>query len=161
MRTVAIALDGVLRKPLDVEAQDFGASLLFASLVDHFRVVVLGTDNLERDEHFLAINGLVRYVKIESLRPEDGEGVAAQKRAQIDRLRAEGFRFEFVLVPDPELAYHLYVEGVPVLLYLHPTFSAKAFRPDYDGGIRPWNELAEEVQFQLNVKAEQRRQEQV
>lgn len=161
MRTVAIALDGVLRKPLDVEAQDFGASLLYAGLNNHFRVVILGTDNPARDEQFLAINGIGRYVKIEPLRPEDGEGVAEQKRAQIARLRAEGFRFEFVVVPDPELAYHLYVEGVPVLLYLHPTFSAKSFRPDYDGGIRPWTELAEEVEFQLNAKAERLRQEQV
>lgn len=155
MRAIAIALDGVLRKPLDVEAQDFGASMLFASLVEHFRVVVLGTDSPEKDEHFLAVNGLVRYVKIEPTRPEDGLEVADQKRAQIERLRAEGFTFEFVVVPDPGLATQLYADGIPVLLYLHPTFSARSFRPDHQGGLRPWSDLAAEVEFQLTEKAKQ------
>lgn len=155
MRAVAIALEGVLRKPLDVEAQDFGAGLLYASLVDNFRVVVLGTEDMQRDEHFLAVNGLGRYVKIEPLREEDGPTPMDQERQRLRRLRQEGFRFEFVVVPDPELAYHLYVDGVPVLMYLHPTFSAKSFRPDYDGGIRPWNELAEEVEFQRDARAKQ------
>lgn len=159
MRTVAIALDGVLRKPLDVEAQDFGASLLFASLVNNFRVVVLGTDRPDRDEHFLAVNGLVKYVKIEPVRPGDGRGVGEQKRAQVRRLRAEGFQFEFVVIPDPDLAVDLYAEGVPVLLYLHPTFSGKSFRPDHDPGIVPWERLADEVEFQLTAKAEQMKRE--
>lgn len=154
MRTVAITLDGVLRKPLDVEAQDFGASLLYASLVDNFRVVVLGTEDLARDEHFMAVNGMGRYVKIEPIRPEDGQGIGAQKRAQIQRLRNEGFKFEFVVVPDPDLATYLYARGVPVLLYLHPTFSGRSFRPDHEEGIRPWNDLAAEVEFQINAKAQ-------
>lgn len=160
-RAVAIALDGVLRKPLDVEAQDFGASLLFASLVDNFRVVVLGSGDAARDEHFLSVNGMVRYVKIEPLLPSDGDGVAQQKRRQIARLRQEGFHFEFVVVPDPHLALDLYEEGVPVLLYLHPQFSNRSFRPDHEPGLTPWNELAAEVEFQLNAKAEMHRKDHV
>ncbi len=152
-RSVAIALEGVLRKPLDVEAQDFGASLLFASLVENFRVVVLGTDNPVKDEHFLGVNGLVKYVKIEPVKVGDPEGVAERTRVQIERLRAEGFTFEFVVVPDPELARGLYEDGVPVLLYLHPTFSSRLVRPDTDPGLTPWDELASEVEFQLAAKA--------
>lgn len=152
-RSVAIALEGVLRKPLDVEAQDFGASLLFASLVENFRVVVLGTDSTVKDEHFLGVNGLVKYVKIEPVKVGDPEGVAERTRTQIERLRAEGFKFEFVVVPDPELARGLYADGVPVLLYLHPTFSSRLVRPDTDPGLTPWDELATEVEFQLAAKA--------
>lgn len=155
MRAVAIALDGVLRKPLDVEAHDFGATMLFRSLAAQFRVVVLGTDNAERDEQFLTINGLNDYVRIEPMKPEDGTSVAAQKRGQLRRLRAEGYRFEFVVVPDPEQAKDLYAIGVPVLLYLHPTFSSESFRPDYEGGLRPWNDLVDEVRFQVTARAEQ------
>lgn len=155
MRTVAIALDGVLRKPLDVEAQDFGASLLFASLVENFRVVVLGTEDVARDEQFMMINGMIKYVKIEPIRREDGPTDQARRLAQIRRLRAEGYRFEFVVVPDPDLAEDCYRMGFPVLLYLHPTFSAEAFRPDSNEGLRPWNDLVSEVEFQLNEKAKQ------
>jgi hypothetical protein len=155
VRAIAIALDGVLRKPLDVEAQDFGAYLLYASMVDHFRIVILGTDQPDKDEHFLTVNGLTRYVKIESIRPEDGLTDGDRKRTQLERLRAEGFTFEFVVLPDPDLAKDVYASGVPVLLYLHPTFSARSFRPDYDGGIRPWNDLRAEVEFQLSAKAQQ------
>jgi hypothetical protein len=154
-RSVAITIDGVLRKPLDVEAQDFGASLLFASLVENFRVVVLGTEDTERDEHFLMVNGMVRYVKIEPMLPTDRGRVAAQ----VARLRREGFNFEFVVLPDPDLARDLYVEGVPVLLYLHPQFSSRSFRPDHEPGLTPWNELAEEVEFQIKAKAEMRNKE--
>jgi hypothetical protein len=159
VRAIAIALDGVLRKPLDVEAQDFGAFLLYASLVDHFRVVILGTDNPVMDEHFLSVNGMVRYVKIEPTRREDGESDLDRKRGQLRRLRTEGFRFEFVVIPDPDLARDLYANGVPVLLYLHPTFSAPSFRPDHKPGIRAWSELAAEVEFQVNAKAEQMREQ--
>jgi hypothetical protein len=157
VRTVAIVIDGVLRKPLDVEAQDFGASLLFASLVENFRVVVLGTGDTDRDEHFLMVNGMVRYVKLEPILPTDTEGVASQ----IARLRRQGFHFEFVVVPDPDLARGLYEDGVPVLLYLHPLFSSRSFRPDHEPGLTPWNELADEVEFQLTAKAKMRNKENV
>jgi hypothetical protein len=157
VRSVAIVLDGVLRKPLDVEAQDFGASLLFASLVENFRVVVLGSEDLARDEHFLMINGMVRYVKIEPMLPVDRDGVTSQ----IGRLRREGFNFEFVVLPDPETARDLYETGVPVLLYLHPEFSNRSFRPDHEPGLTPWNELEAEVEFQRTTKAEMRNKESV
>lgn len=156
-RAVAIVIDGVLRKPLDVEAQDFGASLLFASLVENFRVVVLGSEDLARDEHFMTINGMTKYVKLEPMLPVDRGGVASQ----IARLRREGFQFEFVVVPDPDLARGLYEDGVPVLLYLHPQFSSRSFRPDHEPGLTPWNELAEEVEFSLKAKAEMRNKEHV
>jgi hypothetical protein len=158
-RAIAITLDGVLRKPLDVEAQDFGASLLFASLVENFRVIVLGTEEPEKDEHFMGVNGMVKYVRIEPLRREDGPDKASRIRAQIKRLRAEGFQFEFLVVPDPDLAKDLYADGYPVLLYIHPTFSNRSFRPDYAGGMKPWDELTSEVEYQLSVKAEQRLRE--
>lgn len=155
MRTVAIALDGVLRKPLDVEAQDFGASLLYQGLVQGFRVVILGGYDTEKDEHFLAINGLGRYVRIEPLRETDAPDHAGRVRAQIRRLRAEGFRFEFVVLPDPALATDVYKMGIPVLMYLHPHYSTESFRPDFEPGIRPWQELLEEVEFQRAMAAKQ------
>lgn len=153
MRTVAIALDGVLRKPLDVEAQDFGASLLYTGLAQGLRVVILGGYEPEKDKHFLAVNGLGRYTKIEPLREEDAPDEAGRIKAQIRRLRAEGFQFEFVVLPDPDLALEVYKMGVPVLLYLHPIYSAESFRPDYTGGIRPWADLTAEVAYSRGVQA--------
>ena len=157
MRSVAIALDGVLRKPHDVEAQDFGASLLYQGLVQGFRVVVLGTDDVARDEQFMAVNGLGRYVKIEPVRQGDAPDESGRVRAQIKRLRAEGFTFEFAVLADPDLAKDVYKMGIPVLLYLHPHYSAESFRPDYPGGIRPWAELTAEVEYQRAAAAEQQR----
>lgn len=159
MKSVAISLDGVLRKPLDVEAQDRGAALLFGSLLNQFRVVVLGTDRPDKDEHFLSVNGLLGYVRIEPERIEDARTYQHRRMAQIRRLRAEGFQFEFVIVPDPEVARMMYREGFPVLLYLHPEYSAESFRPDYAGGVRPWKELEAEVEYQVSAKAELRKKE--
>lgn len=160
MRAVAISLDGVLRKPLDIEAQDFGAALLYKTLQQAFRVVVLGTDNPERDEQFLAINGLGGYVKIEPLRPEDGDDQRDQAWGQVTRLRNEGFVFEFVVVPDPVLAHDLYRVGIPTLVYLHPLYSGRDLRPDTEPGMTPWSELADAVEFQLLAKARAREEAQ-
>lgn len=150
MRTVAIALEDVLRKPLDVEAQDFAASLLFASLVDTFRVVVLGTADPEKDKHFLGVNGMTRYAKIEPLRAEDGPTLLDQRVGQLRRLRYTGFNFAFVVIPDPALAEVLYRENVPVLLYLHPEYSPSGYRP----ATRPWSDLVAEVEFRRTARAE-------
>lgn len=158
MRAVAMTLEGVLRKPLDEHAQDVGGWMLYAALVSNFRVVVLGTDDPKRDEHFLLTNGMNKHVKVEPIRYEDAPTDAGRKRAQISRLRREGFQFEFIVVPDPELARQLYATGVAVLTYLHPLFSAESFRPDYDGGIRAWDELEAEVDYQRTAKAEQLRE---
>lgn len=138
-----------------MEAQDFGASLLYRGLAEGFRVVILGTKDQAKDEHFLAINGLYGYAHIEGVRPEDGKGINDQILAQIKRLRAQGFNFEFVVLPDPDLAKDVYRMGVPVLLYLHPHYSAESFRPDYQGGIRPWGELTDEVYRQHSARVEQ------
>lgn len=155
MRTVAVMIDGVLRKPLDVEAQDFGATLLYQGLLQGFRVLVLGGYNTERDTQFMAINGMGKYIRIEPLREEDAPEERDRIVAQIKRLRAEGFQFEFVVVPDPDLAKDLYRIGVPVLLYLHPHYSAEAFRPDFQGGIKPWAELSAEAAYQREAKVKQ------
>lgn len=158
MRTVAITLDGVLRKPLDIEAQDVGGSLLYASLVDNFRLVVLGGYDYQADEQFLTMNGLVRHVKLIPLREEDGRDDETRKVRQVQRLKGDGFTFEFVVVADPVVAKRLYAQGFPVLTYLHPAYSAPSFRPDHAGGITAWSELAAEVDYQLKSKAEQRKQ---
>lgn len=164
MRTVAVVLDGVLRKPLDREALDQGARLLFHSLSEHYRIVVLGGEESakERDRVWLASNQLVRYVHFDTIIPEDGDVVvqpdgspmSTSRFNQIMRLRTEGWHFDFLVVPDPELAKDVYAAGMPVLLYLHPTYTSPSFRPDYEGGIRSWDDLVREVEFQVKVKAE-------
>jgi hypothetical protein len=156
-RVIAVALDGVLRKPLDKEAQDFGAAMLYQALREHFRIIVLGGLDLEQDEHFLAINNLLGYVRVEPMRPEDGRTDEDRVSAQIRRLRAEGFHFEFLVVPDPDLAVDLLRTGQPVLLYSHPTYTAESWRPDFEGGIQPWGDLVEEISFQEQSLVEQRR----
>jgi hypothetical protein len=152
---IAFTIDGVLRKPLDVEAQDYGARLLLLGLMETYRVVLLGGEDQARDEHFLTINGIADHMRLEPILPVDGEGVEVQRYNQIKRLQSEGLRFEFAVVPDPDLAKDLYAEGTPVLLYLHPTFSTPSARPDHVGGLRPWAELTDEVEFQLTAKAKQ------
>jgi hypothetical protein len=146
MRAAAICLDGVLRKPLDVEAQDFGASYLYGALTSEFRVIVLGTEDSARDEHFLLINGMDRHAELEPEDPADGPERSQRILGQLRRLRARGFQFEFVVVPDPQSAVDMYRRGYPVLLYLHPQYSDNRFRPDYAGGIKPWDELVSEVE---------------
>lgn len=159
MLSVAITLDGVLRKPLDEHAQDVGGTLLYSALVDHFRVIVLGGYEEEKDKQFLTMNGYVAHAEYVPLRREDGKDEVARRHAQVARLRTRGERVEFVIVADPQLAVRLYASGFTVLPYLHPVFTAESFRPDHVGGIRAWSELVDEVDYQLRVKAERRLKE--
>lgn len=153
MRTVAVVLDGVLRKPLDKEARDTSGIELFLALTEHFRVVVLGGENQDADVHWLMVNGLTRYVHYEPIRPWDMGGITTQRLDQIGRLRAAGWQFDFVMVPDPVVAKDLYAMGVIALLYIHPVFTSHTFRPDFEGGIKSWEDMSAEVEWQLTAKA--------
>ncbi len=145
MRSVAIPIEGVLRKPLDVESQDMGGVLLYRALTQQFRVVVLGTSDYERDKQWMLINGLGGYTKIEPILPTDREGIPDQ----IKRLRAEGSVFEFVVVPDPRTSMVLMDHGFAVLTYTHPRFS-----PPEQKRLTPWAELAARVDMDLRARAE-------
>jgi hypothetical protein len=155
MKAVAISLDGVLRKPLDSFAQDYGGKMLYVALSTQFRTVVLGSDDPVADENFLLTNGYFGHVKVEPERMSDSARLTERRRMQLNRLRKEGFQFEFVVVPDPEMAQMIYRTGIPVLLYLHPLYSAEAFRPDYTGEVRPWALLDAEVDYQRSTRAQE------
>lgn len=155
MKAVAITLEGVLRKSKDTEAQDFGAALLYMTLASHFRVIVLGTDNQDKDEHWLLTNGMIRHSHLEPESVWEASTVMERKKAQVTNLRAMGYSFEFIIVPDPELAVEIYKMGIPTLLYLHPLYSAAPFRPDYSGGTKSWDKVVAEIDYARDVKAEE------
>lgn len=146
-RTIAIALDGVLQKPLDVEAQDVGGSLLYASLVSLFRVVVLGTENPDKDEHFLRINGMRLHAEVTHPNPE---GVSDPIWDQVSRLRRDGYHFEFVVLDDPLIARRLIQSGQPVLLYAHPQYTPEIFAPQTQ---RAWGDLVDEIEYRRDKRA--------
>lgn len=160
MRDVVVALDGVLRKPLDGEFLDMGGRLLYASLAHEFKVIVLGSADVKRDEQFLLLNGFDKHVSVEPELSTDGPSDLERRRAQVVRLRSRGLRPEFAVVADPGHAVELYRMGIPSLLYLHPVFTSETFRPDYAGGIRSWAEIQSEVDYSRSARAWEIREEQ-
>lgn len=153
MRSVAFTLDGVLRKDPSAENRDNGAYLLYLAMAEHFRVVILGSQDKEADEFFLAVNNIVKYAAVESENILDHPYTSGRRQQQLTRLRSEGYQFEFVVVPDPWMAKWLFTAGYPVLLYLSPEYSATAFRPDTKSGARPWGELIQQVDYTRSMKA--------
>lgn len=156
MRAVAIALDGVLRKPADVHALDMSGKLLYASLREHARIVILGSYSLAADRQFLDINGFTDYASIDRLSRKDGQTERERKVEQIHRLRRDGFNFEFVVTPDPVFVRDLYAMDVTGLLYLHPEYTAGAHRPDV-GGLKAWKDLEADVDYRRQAAADERK----
>lgn len=150
--TYAMVLDGVLRKNKDGAVNRHGL-LLYNALATVGRMAILGSQNPERDDWFLKTNGFTTHSHLIPERIEDGSDEWRRRFAQVGRLRQEGANVEFVIEPDPSIAASLIASSVPVLLYIHPQYSAPSFRPDYDNTAKPWAELTKEIDYQIRLRA--------
>lgn len=144
MRTIAITVDGVLRAEVGQTMIPAGKFMTLA-LADDFNIaLLLDDDKINHLEGWLLSEGfpITRYL----LGKEVGDPDGGQGRAlQLQRLATMGCAIEAVIEPDPEISAHLMGQGYTVLHYMHPTYSRPEFRPDWDGSIRPWDQIEAEA----------------
>ena len=150
--TYAMVLDGVLRKNKD-QAVNHHGMFLYRSLITTGRLAILGSQDRAMDEWFLKTNDFHQHAHLITEELASGSKPWIRRMNQIGRLRQEGSSPQFVIEPDPGMAKHLIAMSVPVLLYIHPRYSAPSFRPDYVNAAKPWAELTEEIEYQERLKA--------
>jgi hypothetical protein len=150
----AIVVDGVLRKPVGGTPIPQGVAL-YHGLCAAFNVVlvvehsVLDMPELQRflDVEQLYSHGSVAY----GIRP--GMSGAETRVRQAERLRNAGYALDLVVEPNPEVAAALYAAGFNVLHFMHAAYQRPDWRPDFEGGQRPWDELVAEQQRAAALRA--------
>jgi hypothetical protein len=150
---VGIVLDGVMRKH-DQVGLNPGGMMLYRALEDYTRVAILATGDPDRLEHFLKVNKIYDHALLDVTVDSDAPTPAGRRLAQVQRLRRSGY-VEFVVEPDPAIAAALVAAGVPTLLFAHPQFAIPTWRPDFDGTVRPWDDLVTELDRQQELRADE------
>lgn len=142
-----ITVEGVLKSIVGDNPIQTGIGL-YHSLCESHRVFLITDDEPKRTAHWLKLNGLTRHMRLIGTDVTDPLEDAAKRRAQLAMIRAEGEPIAFVVDPNPAVAKSLLLAGLPTLLFVHPQYSRPSFRPDYQGRVIPWAELAAEVERQ-------------
>lgn len=151
--TVAMVLDGVLRKDRSTGTIIRQGLLLYQSLAAMGSLVIFCGADKDRADWFLRSNGLSQHSMLIPENLHASPTPEGRRMSQVRRVRATGATLEFVVEPNPEIATELFREGIPVLAYLHPTYTLPAFRPDYRSTATPWETLTEEVNYQLEMRS--------
>jgi hypothetical protein len=150
--TYVMVVDGVLRKPATNAVIESGQALYW-SLAETGRLALLCGDDKDKVDWFLRTNGFTKHVYLIPEDPTASPTAGGRRMQQIRELRRGQANIAFVVEPDPTIALDLYNESVPVMIYLHPTYTQPAFRPGYKSLAKPWEDLISEVEFQIEQKA--------
>lgn len=147
--SVIIVVDGVMRRERDQSPIMQGVAL-YKSLNETNRVLLL-TDNRERTDVWLKLNNLAKKIDdiIEIGHKEDPN----PRVRQINSLRSKD-KIDFVVTEDPDLARDLIEQGIPVLVFLNPSYTRPEFRPDARAGVKRWESIMEEMDRQQGLYME-------
>lgn len=165
MSTVAITIDGVLRKLVGLTPIPVGIQLYHA-LAAQFHVVLLSNDLASNIENraFLDANQCYEHVKVIDVDlVERGLDQPALRVDQVNRARALGQNVQLVVEPNPAASAALVDAGYNVVTFTSVEYTVPSWRPDFapefntEEGIQfamPWDSLQQSVANQARLKAE-------
>lgn len=149
---VAIVVNGILRQPNDSSVIIPGL-LIYKSLVKDHRVsLIIDSAAKEKVQYWLLMNALTDHVNEIYWDETDSDDVGKRRLQQVNRLRRQG-PLSLVYEADTEAATSLLKAQVPVMLFLHPTYTHPDFRPGHSSEPTPWNELLLEKIRQQEARA--------
>lgn len=151
--TAVLVLDGVLRRDRSTNTILREGLRLYHGLAASGHLVLLCGGDEDRADWFLRTNGLTQHSMLLSEDVAASPTPEGRRMHQIRRIRATGANVEFVVEPNPEIGAALLREGIPVLVYSHPSYTLPSFRPDYRDEATPWKTLTQEVEYQLEMRA--------
>jgi hypothetical protein len=161
MSVVAITVEGVLRKATGGSAVKEGVDLYYG-LATRAKLVLLTGERAEGNtlEHWLRGEGMREHVAIMwsdvVLR---GQSPGAERLAELARARMSGYVMELVIEPDPAVSRRLIIAGYNTLTFTHARYSVPAWRPDAKVAVRPWDELAAQVERESYLRVNDPRRE--
>lgn len=149
---VAIVVDGILKHPGDVSSIIPGIMLYKSLVKDHRVSLIFDSGAKEKIQYWLIMNSLTDHTREVYWEDYDSHDTAERRMAQISRLRKDG-PLSLVYESDAEAAAALFKDGVPSMLFLHPSYTHPDFRPDSNRELTPWNVLVQEQVRQREARA--------
>lgn len=146
MKSAAVmVIDGVIRKPVSASPMTEGL-LLYHGLSAVCALVLISDSPEWETEEWLLTTGLTAHASVVYTEPLD------TRVMQVNRLKRMGYNLEMVVDPSPSNVLSLIREGYNCVQFIHAAYSIPAWRPDYEGSVRPWEDLAREVTAQAIAK---------
>lgn len=146
MSTIAITVDGVLRKPVGGQIIQAGKDLYFG-LASRTKVVLFSDTQSEMEDeelaYWLRVEGMHQHGDIYYL-PSMARLWSVEDQ-RVWQARQVGFDLQLVIEPDPSVSAVLFHNGFTTLTYSSPSYSMPHWRPDYEHKPRSWDELSQQV----------------
>lgn len=156
MATALMVVNGVLR---DDQKRPIPEGIaLFHALSQGYRVVLAVEDKIV-DAHWLMMEGLTGY---QELLDENVPGALRGQEetlSQVEFLLGRGQQVGIVVLANPQSAAFVVERGVTVSLFVHPRFTRPEYRPDWNGGMRRWDDIVAEIEIQKRLEIERRPQD--
>lgn len=149
---VAITVEGVLKHPSDNSVIIPGLLLYKSFVKDHRVSLIFDSNNKEKIQYWLIMNGLTDHVGEIYWEDHDSDDIEKRRIAQIGRLKSQG-NLGLVYEADMRAAKALLNAGVPTMLFLHPQYAHPEFRPGYQSEATPWSDLVAEKIRQQEARA--------
>jgi hypothetical protein len=145
--TVVFVIDGVIKKVKDQSVIVAGTAL-YKALNETYRVVLLAEDKARADV-WLKVNNISKKL-------DDIYEISGDVLTTIETIRSMG-KIDFVVTENTDLTKQLIEVGIPVLVFLNPSYTRPEFRPDGRTGVRSWQMINEELDKQQGLYDEDSR----
>lgn len=146
MKSAAVmVIDGVIRKPVSASPMTEGL-LLYHGLTAACALILISDAPEWETEEWLLTTGLTAHAQVVYTTPSDS------RLSQVNRLKNMGYNLEMVIDPSPSNILMLVRAGYNCMQFIHAAYSVPAWRPDYQGSVRPWEEMSREVTAQAIAK---------
>jgi hypothetical protein len=158
---IAITVEGVLRKMIGGSVIKEGVDLYYG-LATRGKLVLLTGERQEGNtlEYWLRSEGLKEHVRVcwsDVVLQSQSSG--AERLAELAEAMTNGHDIEFVIEPDPAVSKRLIIAGYNTLTFIHAQYSVPAWRPDAKIDVRPWDELAAQVERESYLRINDPRKE--
>lgn len=159
MTSVAITVEGVLRRPNGGQPIPAGIDLYYA-LATRFKLVLLTEEKLDSLEWWLRGEGMNEHARIiDSDVAWQYDPSTWRRRFQVAQAHGMGHDVSLVIEPDPAVAASLIEDGTSVLLFCQAQYSLPSWRPDYREAPTPWDTLSARVEHEARLRAADKRVE--
>lgn len=144
--SVAITIDGILRKPVGGQLIEPGRRL-FDALKERYNVVLLSDEeDREPEERWLLENHISGHGKLSLRTRATMSATAAEARChQATSLKGSHYALDLIYDTDLDVAAALLDAGFNVSLIINAALAEPSWRPGHKTQPTPWDELAQRV----------------
>lgn len=137
---ILLSLDGVLSS--DTGHPIRAGVVLYYALTAGHRVALVTSRDRKDAEHWLASHGIIDYDDlVDNSLALEGEDL---RKRQITYARGQA-PVELYVDSDPEICAWVFEQGVPAIVFAHPSYMPVGHRPDAPKQIRAWDEIQKAI----------------